>query len=66
MGGQYIVTIFWPRGQNIMGVKISSHTGICVKWAEFSLIIGMDCLVQATDLILNNSVGWGAGIQSAA
>ena len=27
-GGQYIVTIFWPRGQNIVGVKISSHTGI--------------------------------------
>ena len=26
-GGQYIVTIFWPRGQNIVGVKISSHTG---------------------------------------
>ena len=28
-GGQYIVTIFWPRGQNIVGVKISSHT--CIK-----------------------------------
>ena len=26
-GGQYIVMIFWPRGQNIVGVKISSHTG---------------------------------------
>ena len=29
-GGQYIVTIFWPRGQNIVGVKISSHTGTVV------------------------------------
>ena len=29
-GGQYIVTIFWPRGQNIVGVKISSHTGIMI------------------------------------
>ena len=66
MGGPiYRYHILTP-GQNIMGVKISSHTGICVKWAEFSFIIGMDCLVQATDLILNNSVGWGAGIQSAA
>ena len=32
-GGQYIVTIFWPRGQNIVGVKISSHTVIKLQAA---------------------------------
>ena len=27
-GGENIVTIFSPRGEDIVGVKISSHTGI--------------------------------------
>ena len=27
-GGENIVTIFSPRGEDIVGVKISSHTGL--------------------------------------
>ena len=29
-GGENIVTIFSPRGEDIVGVKISSHTGTVV------------------------------------
>ena len=30
-GGENIVTIFSPRGEDIVGVKISSHTGTFVS-----------------------------------
>ena len=38
-GGQYIITIYWPRGQNIVGVKISSHRGIGIPDTILSLIM---------------------------
>ena len=40
-------------------------TGSGVEWAECSLIIGTGCRVQVFSLILDNSVGLSAGIQSA-
>ena len=39
--------------------------GCGVEWAECSLIIGMGCRVQVFSLILESSVGFSAGIQSA-
>ena len=44
-------------------VRKSTDSG--VKWAECSLIIGTGCRVQVFSLILDNSVGLSASIQSA-
>ena len=42
-----------------------SNSGSCIKRAECSLIIGEGCWVQLFSLILDSSVGFWAGIQSA-
>ena len=45
--------------------QVRRSTDSRVKWAQCSLIIGTGCRVQVFSLILDNSVGLSASIQSA-
>ena len=41
-GGENIVTIFSPRGEDIMGVKISSHTATLCTVHLWSILIDLE------------------------